>query len=61
MTGVYIGSGTIHPHTIHVPLVVGANVARRLQAADRIEFVAVERDDGSAEAHRVRVYRRPDG
>ena len=58
MTGVYQGHGVITPHTVHVPLVVGAKVARRLQAADRMRFVAVERADGTAEAKRVEVYRR---
>jgi hypothetical protein len=59
MTGVYQGHGVITPHSIHVPLVVGAKVARRLQAADRVEFVAVEQDFGPPVAKRVRVHRRP--
>jgi len=59
MSGVYVGHRMIHPHTIHVPLVVGAKVARRLQPADRVRFVATERADGVAEARRVEIYRRP--
>ena len=59
MSGVYVGHRMIHPHTIHVPLVVGAKVARRLQAADRVRFVATERADGVAQARYVRIYRRP--
>jgi hypothetical protein len=59
MTGVYMGAGIIAPHTVHVPLVVGAKVARRLQAADRVRFVATERADGVAEARLVKIYRRP--
>ena len=59
MTGVYQGHGVITPHTVHVPLVVGAKVARRLQPADRVRFVATERADGVAEARRVEIYRRP--
>ena len=58
MTGIY-DHGRIFPHTIHPPLVVGAKVARRLQSADRVEFVAVEQDFGPPVAKRVRVYRRP--
>jgi hypothetical protein len=59
MTGVYQGSGVITPHTIHVPLVVGAKIQRRLQPADRVTFVAVDRNGQYPEARRVRVYRRP--
>jgi hypothetical protein len=59
MTGIYQGRGVITPHTVHVPLIVGAKVARRLQAADRVEFVAVDQDLGPPIAKRVRVYRRP--
>jgi hypothetical protein len=59
LTGVYQGHGVITPHMVHVPLVVGAKVARRLQAADRVRFVATERADGVAQARYVRIYRRP--
>jgi len=38
MTGVYQGHGVITPHTVHVPLIVGGKVARRLQSADRVDL-----------------------
>jgi hypothetical protein len=59
LTGVYQGHGVITPHSIHVPLIVGAKVQRRLQVADRVQFVAVEQGSGPPAAKRVRVYRRP--
>jgi hypothetical protein len=45
LTGVY-PSGTIFPHTIHPPVMVGARIARRLENTDRVQFVAIERADG---------------
>jgi hypothetical protein len=58
LTGVY-DRGRIFPHQIHPPVVVGARIARRLQSADRVEFVAVAQEFGPPVAKRVRVYRRP--
>jgi hypothetical protein len=58
LTGIY-DHGRIFPHTIYPPVIVGARIASRLQSADRVTFVAIQRADGSAEAKRVRVYRRP--
>jgi hypothetical protein len=58
MTGIY-AHGRVFPHQVHPSLLVGAKVARRLQSADRVEFVAVEQDFGPPVARRVRVYRRP--
>ena len=51
-------SPQLQPPGYHRPLVVCARDAPRLRDGDRVEFVAVARDDGPAEARRVRVYRR---
>jgi hypothetical protein len=58
MTGIY-HSNYIYPHQIHPPVLVGAKVAQRLQSADRVEFVAVDKPDRPSEARRVKIYRRP--
>jgi hypothetical protein len=55
LTGVYCGGATIMPHTAHPPVVVGARVARRLRAGDRVEFEVSPR---TGEARRICVYRR---
>jgi hypothetical protein len=49
MTGIY-DLGRIFPHQIHPPVVVCARIASRLQSADRVEFVAVDRADRPSEA-----------
>jgi hypothetical protein len=53
-TGIYDGH-RIFPHSISLPLMVSARVARRLETGDRVEFEVSPR---TGEARRIRVYRR---
>jgi hypothetical protein len=54
-TGVFYGDGSILPHRALPWVTVGARVARRLRAGDRVEFEIAPR---TGEARRIRVYRR---
>ena len=55
LTGIFMGSGTVYPHSSQPPLMVGAGVARRLNLGDRVEFEVSAR---TGLARRIRVYRR---